>query len=130
MEHFSAGKLAESSTDFRRVLWTGDHTQLVVMAVPVGGEIGAEVHEHNDQILSFISGSAEAQVADEHRVVGAGDVVVVPAGTSHNFVNTGQDPLVLLTVYGPPDHAPHTVHRTKGDADAAEAAGEDQPPAP
>jgi mannose-6-phosphate isomerase-like protein (cupin superfamily) len=120
--------VATSSDDFRRVLWTGRHTQLVIMTIPVRGEIGAEVHDHNDQILSFIRGRGEAQVGGETKPVVPGDVVVVPAGTKHNFVNTGEEPLVLSTVYGPPDHAPGTVHHTKEEAEAAEAAGEDEPP--
>ena len=93
----------------------------VVMTIPVGEEIGAEVHDHNDQILSFVSGIGAAQVAGETRPVTAGDVVVVPAGTRHNFLNTGTEPLVLTTIYGPPDHAPGPVHHTKAEADAAEA---------
>lgn len=122
MEHFT-GATAAGSPDFRRVLWTGTHTQLVVMTLPPGAEIGSEVHEDNDQILSFVSGSGEARVAGETQPAGAGDVVVVPAGTEHNFVNTGNEPLVIYTIYGPPDHAPGTVHRTKAEADAAEAEG-------
>jgi mannose-6-phosphate isomerase-like protein (cupin superfamily) len=129
MEHYSMGTVATSSDDFRRVLWTGKYTQLVIMTIPVGGEIGAEVHKHNDQILSFISGSGEARVGGETKPVVPGDVVVVPAGTKHNFVNTADEPLVLSTMYGPPDHAPGTVHHTKEEAEAAEAAGEDEPPA-
>jgi mannose-6-phosphate isomerase-like protein (cupin superfamily) len=120
MEHFDPGDLASSNPDFRRVLWTGTHTQLVLMTVPVGEEIGAEVHEHNDQILSFVSGVGAAVVAGETRPVTVGDVVAVPAGTEHNFLNTGTEPLVLTTVYGPPDHPPSTVHHTKAEADAAE----------
>lgn len=126
MEHFDTAALAEGSADFRRVLWTGEYTQLVVMTIPVGEEIGAEVHDHNDQLLSFVSGIGAAQVAGETRPVTAGDVVVVPAGTRHNFLNTGTEPLVLTTIYGPPDHAPGTVHHTKAEADAAEASEHDQ----
>jgi mannose-6-phosphate isomerase-like protein (cupin superfamily) len=128
MEHFTIATVAEQSADFRRVLWTGQHTQLVIMTIPPGGEIGEEVHEGIDQILTFVSGTAEARVAGETKEVTAGDLVVVPAGTKHNFVNSGPNPLVLYTVYGPPDHAPGVVHRTKEEADAAEAAGADQPP--
>ena len=128
MEHFDIAVVAEKSADFRRVLWTGRHTQLVVMTIPPGGEIGDEVHDENDQILTFVSGVGKAFVAGETREVEPGDVVVVPAGTQHNFVNDGPNPLVLYTVYGPPDHADGTVHRTKEEADAAEAAGEDEPP--
>ncbi|MDM4722680.1 cupin domain-containing protein [Micromonospora sp. WMMA1363] len=128
MEHFTIATVAEQSPDFRRVLWTGKHTQLVIMTIPPGGEIGAEVHEDNDQILTFVSGTGEARVAGEKREIAQGDLVVVPAGTKHNFVNTGPNPLVLYTVYGPPDHADQVVHRTKEEADAAEAAGKDEPP--
>jgi mannose-6-phosphate isomerase-like protein (cupin superfamily) len=127
MDRFVIATVAEQSSDFRRVLWTGAHTQLVVMTVPPGGEIGEEVHEDIDQILTFVSGVGEADVAGVTQPVGQGDLVVVPAGTVHNFRNTGVDPLVLYTVYGPPDHADGAVHATKADADAAEASGADQP---
>lgn len=128
MEHFTIATVAEKSPDFRRVLWTGEKTQLVIMTIPPGGEIGEEVHEGIDQILTFVSGTGEARVAGEKKEVVSGDLVVVPAGTKHNFVNTGPNPLVLYTVYGPPDHAAQAVHRTKEEADAAEAAGRDEPP--
>ena len=128
MEHFTIATVAEQSADFRRVLWTGEHSQLVIMTIPPGGEIGLETHEENDQILTFVSGVAEARVGGETRSVASGDLVIVPAGTEHNFVNTGANPLVLFTVYGPPDHADGVVHATKDEADAAEAAGEDEPP--
>ncbi|GLZ57702.1 hypothetical protein Misp05_12780 [Micromonospora sp. NBRC 107095] len=128
MEHFTIATVAEKSPDFRRVLWTGEHTQLVIMTIPPDGEIGEEVHEGIDQILTFVSGVGEARVAGAKRKVAAGDLVVVPAGTKHNFVNTGPNPLVLYTVYGPPEHADQAVHKTKEEADAAEAAGEDEPP--
>jgi mannose-6-phosphate isomerase-like protein (cupin superfamily) len=128
MEHYAIATVAEQSADFRRVLWTGKHTQLVVMTVPPGGEIGAETHDGTDQILSFVSGAGEAMVDGETRAVAQGDLVVVPAGTPHNFRNTGANPLVLYTVYGPPEHADGVVHRTKEEGDAAEEAGEDEPP--
>jgi mannose-6-phosphate isomerase-like protein (cupin superfamily) len=128
MEHFTIATVAEQSADFRRVLWTGSHTQLVIMTIPPGGEIGEEVHDGTDQILTFVSGTGEADVADETRAVAQGDLVVVPAGVKHNFRNTGVNPLVLYTVYGPPEHADGVVHATKAEADAAEAAGLDDPP--
>ncbi|MFB9542501.1 cupin domain-containing protein [Micromonospora sagamiensis] len=128
MEHYTIATVAERSPDFRRVLWTGQQTQLVIMTIPPGGEIGEEVHEDTDQILTFVSGTGEARVADEKKAVNQGDLVVVPAGTKHNFVNTGPNPLVLYTVYGPPEHADQVVHRTKEEADEMEAAGKDEPP--
>jgi mannose-6-phosphate isomerase-like protein (cupin superfamily) len=127
MEHFTIATLAEKNPDFRRVVWTGKHTQLVIMTIPPGGEIGEEVHEV-DQILTFVSGTAEARVAGEVAAVEHGELVVVPAGTEHNFINTGPNPLVLYTVYGPPEHADGAVHRTKEEADALEEAGRDEPP--
>jgi mannose-6-phosphate isomerase-like protein (cupin superfamily) len=122
MEHFTIATVAEQSADFRRVLWTGRHTQLVIMTIPPGGEIGEEVHEDNDQILTFVSGVCQAVVAGERKDCAPGDLVAVPAGTKHNFVNTGPNPLVLYTVYGPPEHPDGTVHRTKEEADAVEHA--------
>ena len=128
MEHFTIATVAEQSGDYRRVIWTGKHAQLVIMTIPAGGEIGLETHDENDQILTFVSGVGEATVGGETRVVEAGDLVAVSAGTEHNFVNTGPNPLVLSTVYGPPHHADGVVHATKEAAEAAEAAGEDEPP--
>ena len=128
MDHFEIAKTAEKSADFRRVLWTGEHTQLVIMTIPPDGEIGVETHDENDQILSFVSGVGKAVVGGSTKKVGPGDVVVVPAGVKHNFLNDGPNPLVLYTVYGPPDHADGAVHHTKQEADEAEEAGKDEPP--
>jgi mannose-6-phosphate isomerase-like protein (cupin superfamily) len=128
MEHFEIATVAEQSADFRRVLWTGEHTQLVIMTIPPGGEIGEEVHEDTDQILSFVSGIGRAVVSGKERKVKAGDIVVVPAGKKHNFLNEGPNPLVLYTVYGPPDHADGAVHKTKEQADRLEEQGKDEPP--
>jgi mannose-6-phosphate isomerase-like protein (cupin superfamily) len=127
MEHYTIAIVAEKNKDFRRVLWTGKHTQLVIMTIPPDGEIGEETHDV-DQILTFVSGVAKAKVGGEIRNVAHGDMVVVPAGTKHNFINDGPNPLVLYTVYGPPEHADKAVHRTKEDADAQEEAGKDEPP--
>ncbi len=128
IEHFTIATVAEQSADFRRVLWTGRYTQLVIMTLPPGGEIGDEVHEETDQILTFVSGAGEARVGPDSRAVAQGDLVVVPAGTQHNVVNTGPLPLVLYTVYGPPEHAKGAVHATKEEAEEAEASGRDEPP--
>jgi mannose-6-phosphate isomerase-like protein (cupin superfamily) len=127
MHHFSIAAVAEQSADFRRVLWTGEHAQLVIMTIPPGGEIGSETHEHTDQILTFVSGAGEADVAGQTKRVAPGDLVAVPAGTLHNFRNTGVNPLVLYTVYGPAEHAAGAVHATKEEADAAEESGQDEP---
>ena len=105
---------------FRREILTGKHSQIVVMAIPAGGEIGEETHPDVDQILLFLEGEGEAILDGETSEVRANILVFVPAGTRHNFVNTGRTPLKLLTVYAPPEHPPGTVHRTKDEADAAE----------
>ncbi|MEV6492440.1 cupin domain-containing protein [Actinoplanes sp. NPDC051633] len=127
MKHWTIATEAEQSPDFRRVLWTGKHTQVVIMTIPEGGEIGEEVHEV-DQILTFVSGTAKAKVGGATRNVSQGDLVVVPAGTKHNFKNAGPLPLVLYTVYGPPEHADGAVHKTKEEADRLEEEGKDEPP--
>ena len=128
MPFFTIATVAEESPDFRRVLWTGEHSQLVIMTIPPGGEIGEEVHEDVDQILTFVSGTGKAIVSGSEKAVAQGDLVVVPAGKKHNFLNTGANPLILYTVYGPPEHADGAVHATKEEADAMEEAGKDEPP--
>jgi mannose-6-phosphate isomerase-like protein (cupin superfamily) len=106
---------------FRREITTGKHEQVVVMTIPPGDEIGEEVHPDTDQLLIFIDGHGEAQLDGEASDVTPNDLVFVRAGTRHNFLNTGDAPLRLITVYAPPEHAPGTVHLTKDEADAAEA---------
>ncbi len=128
VEHFTIAELAEQNPDFRRVLWTGKHSQIVIMTIPVGGEIGEEIHENTDQVLTFIGGTGEADLADHTHPIEAGDQCAVPAGTKHNFRNTGTQPLTLYTTYSPPEHAINAVHATKEAADIAEAAGQDEPP--
>jgi mannose-6-phosphate isomerase-like protein (cupin superfamily) len=112
---------AERNPYFREVLATGPHAQIVVMNIPPGGEIGAETHSDVDQVLIFVSGEGVAILDGERSRVGAGRLVLVPAGTLHNFVNTGTTDLHLYTIYAPPQHAPGTIHRTKAEADAAES---------
>jgi mannose-6-phosphate isomerase-like protein (cupin superfamily) len=113
---------ARENTNFRTVLATGPHSQVVVMSIPPGDDIGAEVHADVDQVLVIVSGQGEAVLGDERTAIGPGWLVQVPAGTWHDIVNTGADDLRLYTVYAPPQHAPGTIHRTKADAEAAEAA--------
>ena len=93
VEHFTIAAIATENPDFRKVLWTGKHSQIVIMTVPVGGEIGDEVHETTDQTLPFISGSGEADLNGHTHPIDAGDQCAVPAGTQHNFRNTGDAPL-------------------------------------
>ncbi len=112
---------AKANPHFRVVLATGPHSQVVVMSIPPGGDIGEEVHGDVDQVLVFVDGEGRAILDGEASDVGAGRLVHVPAGTRHNFVNTGGTDLRLYTVYAPPEHKPGTIHRTKAEADAAHA---------
>ncbi len=107
---------------FRREVLTGAHEQVVVMTIPAGGEIGEEIHSDTDQLLAFVDGRGEAQLDGQSSSIGPNDLVFVRAGTRHNFVNTGDVPLRLITIYAPPEHRPGTVHQTKEEADAAESA--------
>lgn len=113
-------RITEDNNDFRRVLSTGKKSQLVVMSIPSGGEVGEEVHPKTEQTLFFQSGSGEALVGEERFAVGPGDIVIVTPGTRHNFTNTGSEPLKIITVYAPAHHIDGRVHHTKADADADE----------
>ena len=108
---------------FRQVLFTGKHAQLVVMCVEPGEELGNEVHENVDQFFRIEQGEARFVFNEkEERPVRAGDAVVVPAGTYHNVINTSKTaPLKLYTLYSPPNHPDGTVHKTRAEAEAAEA---------
>jgi mannose-6-phosphate isomerase-like protein (cupin superfamily) len=109
---------------FRQVLFTGKHSQLVVMCLQPKEEIGNEVHENVDQFFRIEEGTAKFVFnGKEEHIVGDGDAVVVPAGTYHNVINkSSEKPLKLYTLYTPPNHPDGTVHKTKAEADAAEAA--------
>jgi mannose-6-phosphate isomerase-like protein (cupin superfamily) len=113
-------RLARENEDFRREVITGPHSQVVIMSVEPGGEIGEEVHDDVDQVLVFVEGTGEAVLGGDTSGVEPGDLVFVPAGTRHNFVNRGDTALKLYTVYSPPEHEAGTVHHTKEEADAAE----------
>lgn len=110
-------KETEENTYFRKVLFTGKRSQLVVMDIPVGGEIGEETHAHVEQTLFFLSGEGKAVLNGEEKAIAAGDVVVVIPGTKHNFINTGTDSLKVYTTYAPPNHIDGRIHITKADAD-------------
>jgi mannose-6-phosphate isomerase-like protein (cupin superfamily) len=106
---------------FREVLYTAPHSQLVVMTLQIGEEIGTETHGDGDQFVRVEAGQGEAILDGERHTLGDGDVVVIPAGTEHNIVNTSTDEtLRLYTVYSPAEHPDGTVHKTKAEADEAE----------
>lgn len=107
------------NTYFRQVLETGEHTQIVIMNIPIGGEIGEEVHEESDQVLYLVAGNGKVVLNDEESDYSKGDIVLVRAGTKHNFINTGSEDLKIITTYSPPHHPEGTVHKTKEEADSA-----------
>lgn len=107
--------------NFREVLYTAPHSQLVVMTLPPGEEIGMERHEGRDQFIRVEAGSGEAILNGERHPLGDGVAVVIPAGTEHNVVNTSAtESLRLYTIYSPPEHPHGTVHRTKAEAEEYE----------
>ena len=107
----------EKNTNFRKVLFTGQKSQLVVMNIPVGGEIGEETHEHVEQTLFFMRGKGKAILEGRETEICAGDVVIVTPGTKHNFTNTGTESLLVYTVYAPANHIDGRIHQTKAEAD-------------
>ncbi len=115
------------NTNFRTVLFTGSHLQLTVMSLAAGEHIGWEMHDHLDQFLRIEQGDGTLRlgtsaddVGEEHEV--SDDwAMIIPAGTWHDVINTGEGDLKLYSIYSPPDHPAGTVHVTKADADAAEA---------
>ena len=111
-------KMARENTEFRDVIRTGDKTQLVLMAIPEGGEIGGETHEGHDQVLVFVEGEGRAKIGEVETDIAAGDLSFVPSGAYHNFRNTGTGMLKLYTLYSPPEHAPGTEHATRAEAEA------------
>ena len=118
--------LAEQTPYFRTALWTGRYMQITLMCIPPRGEIGLEMHRDVDQLIRVEAGCGLVMMGDGPETLGyrqavdAGYGIVIPAGTWHNLVNTGCDPLKLVSVYAPPQHPFGTVHKTKADADAWE----------
>jgi len=109
--------LATENGDFRRVLYTAAHCQLVLMALKPKEEIGAEVHKL-DQFFRVEEGSGEAVLDGVRTAIRAGFAVLVPAGTNHNIINTGSGPMKLYTLYSPPNHRDGVVHPTRAKAEA------------
>lgn len=108
----------QNNGNFRRVLYTGNKTQLVAMSIPPGGDIGEETHPQVEQILFFLSGEGQAVLDGQISPVAAGDVVVVNPGIKHNFINTGAVDWKIYTVYAPANHIDGITHPTKADAEA------------
>ena len=110
-------RVTVANDDFRRVLYTGAHLQLVLMTLQPGEEIGEEVHEDRDQFFRIEEGRGEVRIDGAANKVEDDFAVIVPAGARHNVVNTGDAPLRLYTLYGPPEHRDGVVHKTKAQAE-------------
>ena len=114
------------NSTFRTVLFTGSNLQLTVMSLEPGEEIGLEMHDHRDQFLRVEDGNATVTLGasrdkiDETHQLADDWAVIVPGGTWHNVINTGETPLRLYSLYAPPEHADGVIHHTKAEADAAE----------
>jgi len=113
------GRLTLDNADFRHVLYTGHHLQLVLMALAPGEEIGEEVHEDRDQFFRIEAGNGEITIDGTTRPVAAEFAMVVPAGARHNVRNVGASPLRLYTLYGPPEHRDGVEFASKAEAEAA-----------
>lgn len=119
-------KVTEQNKNFRTALWTGEHLQVTLMSIPVGGEIGLESHPELDQFLRIEEGYGLVKMGNSkdklnyQTNVADGYAIFIPAGTWHNLINMGNKPIKLYSIYAPPQHPYGTVHQTKAIADAAE----------
>lgn len=118
--HVNIEKEATENTYFRKVLYTAAGTQLVLMSLKPGEEIGREVHTDTDQFFRFEAGQGKVMIDDNEYNVAAEDVIIVPRGASHNVINTGAEDLKLYTLYSPPHHKDGTVRATKEEAEKSE----------
>lgn len=119
-------KLCLENRNFRTALWTGEYLQMTLMNIPVGGEVGLEIHTRIDQYLQVVSGNALVLMGERkdelnyRQKARAGYGIFVPVDTWHNIVNIGDRPLKLISIYAPPDHPHGVVQKTKAEADAEE----------
>jgi mannose-6-phosphate isomerase-like protein (cupin superfamily) len=113
-------ELTHDNNNFRKVLYTGEHLQLVVMTLKPGEEIGEETHPDRDQFFRFEQGQGVVVIDGKNNKVEDDFGVIVPAGACHNVINTGDEPLKLYTIYGPPEHKDKTIHKTKAQAERDE----------
>ncbi len=112
--------VTKENTNFRRVLYTAPHSQLVAMTLQPGEEIGMEVHNDNDQFFRLEQGTGKVIIDGVEHEIHDAFAIVIPAGTPHNVVNTGAEPLKLYTIYSPAHHKDGTIHATKADALASQ----------
>lgn len=120
MFHDNIYKLAKENSNYRKVVYTGNKSQLVLMSIPPKGDIGMETHHDTDQILVIVEGKGKTILNDQESPIAEHDLVFVSAGTEHNFINTGDTDLKLFTVYAPPNHPDGIVEATKVEAETKE----------
>jgi len=114
-------KATEDNENFRQVLYTAKNSQLVLMTLKPGEEIGEEVHENLDQFFRFEDGKGKVVIDGTEHMVEDGFAAIVPAGARHNVINISSDePLKLYTIYSPPEHRDGVLHTTKEQAEAEE----------
>lgn len=111
-------ELARENENFRHVIYSGKHSQIVLMSLLVGEDIGMETHGTSDQILFIVHGDGKAIVGREKTNIKKHSVIFVPAGTEHNIINKGNDEMKLYTIYAPSVHADGIIHKTKAEAGA------------
>lgn len=118
--HTNIEEDTSNNTNFRKVIYTGSHMQLVLMSLKAGEEIGVETHTDVDQFFRFEEGEGKVVIDGQEYIVHEDDVVIVPAGSEHNVMNTGSEDLKIYTIYAPANHPEGTIHASKAEADAAE----------
>lgn len=123
---FDIDKATRQNDYFRLAFWTGHYLQLTLMSINVGEDIGAEMHDNLDQFIRIEEGQGLAKMGcskdnlDLQGAVNENYAIIIPAGTWHNLINTGNKPLKLYSIYAPPQHPKGTIHKTKADAEADE----------
>lgn len=116
-------KVTKENNTFRTALWTGEHLQLTLMSIPVGESIGLEIHPDTDQFIRLEQGEGLVQMGANRnnlnfqRRIGRDFAFIIPAGTWHNLINVGNEPIKLYSIYAPPKHPRGTVHKTKAEAE-------------
>ena len=114
--HVNIESLTKENNYFRQVLYTAEHMQLVMMSLLPGEEIGMETHDENDQFFRFEKGKGQVIINGNKYEVTDGDVIVIPCGSEHNVINTGDSDLKMYTIYSPAHHKDGIIHKTKSDA--------------
>lgn len=119
--HNDIFSIAHSNAAFRKEVVTGENAQVTVMTLSPNQEIGEEMHHDTDQVTIIVTGEGKAEIGNRFHPFRANDMIFIPAGTTHNIINTGLSDMKIIIMYGPPHHEPGTVHESRIEADRAEA---------